>query len=52
MRGQTTEVSRLIRGLRFVGWADEEIDQLILYVGEGGDMEEKLGKLKATLAKE
>lgn len=46
---QMEETARFIRALQYVGWSDNQINQLILYIGEGGDIAEMLGELRSEL---
>ena len=47
----SSEIARIIRGLQFVGWTNDQINTLILFIEEGGDIAEKLTPLKESLQK-
>ena len=47
---QMIEMSRFIRGVQYIGWNNDQIHQLILYIGEGGNVDEKLQSIKDELS--
>ena len=45
---QMSELARFIRALQYIGWTDEQINKLILYIEEGGELQ-KLDSLKQEI---
>lgn len=46
---QMSEMARFIKALQFVGLNGDQIAEIIIYIEEGGDIEEKLPDLKGLI---